>query len=233
MHLRRALAEIRAGELEIASLQGTLAGRIVVGTLSLGRTRLLPAAIIRLRKQHPHLTVTTIEASFEHLAMRLRAGDLDFMLGALREPEHTLGLARDVVTQDELSLMVRTGHPLARRRSIAAADLAGIDWVLPPRGTPTRELLEKALAHRGLDKARVGVETADLAITRGILLGGDMVTAVSAHVYHLEIATKTLAVLPFALPETRRSIGIMTRAASEPSQAARLLIDQLHAVGQL
>jgi LysR family transcriptional regulator of gallate degradation len=233
MHLRRALAEIRAGELEIATLQGALGGRVVVGTLSLGRTRLLPSAIIRLRKQFPHLTVATVEASFEHLAMRLRSGDLDFILGALREPEHTVGFARDIVTHDELSLVVRTAHPLTRRRSMAAADLAGIDWVLPPRGTPTRELLEKALAVRSLDKARVGVETADLAITRGILLGSDMVTAVSAHVYYHETATKALVVLPFALPETRRPIGILQRAASEPSLAVRLLIDQLHAIGQL
>jgi LysR family transcriptional regulator, regulator for genes of the gallate degradation pathway len=233
MHLRRALAEIRAGELEIASLQGALAGRVVLGTLSLGRTRLLPAAIIRLRKQFPHLTVTTVEGSFEHLAMRLRAGDIDFLLGALRDPEHTVGLTREIVTHDELSLVVRTGHPLARRRSIAGADLVSLDWVLPPRGTPTRELLEKTLALRGFDKARVGVETADLAITRGILLGSDMITAVSAHLYHHEIATKALAVLSFALPETRRSIGVLQRAASAPSLAARLLIDQLHAIGQL
>jgi LysR family transcriptional regulator of gallate degradation len=233
MHLRRALAEVRAGELEIASLQGALAGRVVLGTLSLGRTRLLPAAIIRLRKQYPHLTVTTVEGSFEHLAMRLRAGDLDLMLGALRDPEHTVGFARQIVTHDELSLVVRAGHPLARRRSITTADLVGLDWVLPPRGTPTRELLEKALALRRLDKARVGVETADLAITRGVLLGSDMITAVSSHLYHHEIATKTLAVLPFALPETRRPIGVLQRAASAPSLAARLLIDELHAIGQL
>jgi LysR family transcriptional regulator, regulator for genes of the gallate degradation pathway len=233
MHLRRALAEVRAGELEIASLQGALAGRVVLGTLSLGRTRLLPAAIIRLRKQYPHLTVSTVEGSFEHLAMRLRSGDIDFMLGALRDPEHTVGLAREVVAHDELSLVVRSGHPLARRRSIAGADLTGLDWVLPPRGTPTRELLEKALALRGLDRARVGVETADLAITRGILLGSDMITAVSAHLYHHEVTTRTLAVLPFALPETQRQIGILHRGASAPSLAARLLIEQLHAIGHV
>jgi LysR family transcriptional regulator of gallate degradation len=233
MHLRRALAEIRAGEVEIASLQGALAGRVVVGTLSLGRTRLLPTAILRLMQHYPRLTVATVEGSFEHLAMRLRAGDLDFIVGALREPEHTVGLTRDVVTEDELALVVREGHPLARRRGLAAADLAGADWVLPPHGTPTRELCEKALAARGLGKARVGVETADLAITRGILLGSDMLTAVSPHLYHHEIASKMLAVLPVALPETRRPIGVLQRAASTPSLAARLLIDQLHEIGRL
>jgi LysR family transcriptional regulator of gallate degradation len=104
---------------------------------------------------------------------------------------------------------------------------------LPPRGTPTRELLEGALAARGLGKARVTVETADLAITRGLLTGSDMITAVSAHLYHHEIAAKTLTVLPIALPETRRPIGILRRAASPPALAAKLLMDQLRDVGRL
>ncbi|MEW6640553.1 MAG: LysR family transcriptional regulator [Pseudomonadota bacterium] len=233
MHIRRALAEIRAGELEIASLQGAMAGSVVVGTLSLGRTRLLPTAIIRLMKQYPKLTVSTVEASFEHLAMRLRAGDIDFMLGALREAEHTIGLAREVVTHDVLSLVVRKSHPLARKRQITPADLSAVSWVLPQRGTPTRELLERVLAARGLGKARVAVETADLAITRGLLVGSDLITAVSAHLYHHEIAAKLLAILPVALPETRRPIGILQRPSSSPSLAARLLMDELHAIGKL
>jgi LysR family transcriptional regulator of gallate degradation len=118
MHIRRALAEIRAGELEIGSLRGAIAGRVIVGTLSLGRTRLLPGAIIRLTESHPNLTVTTVEGAFEHLAMRLRAGDIDFILGALRPPEHTIGLVREVVTHDVLSLVVGRSNPLARKRKL-------------------------------------------------------------------------------------------------------------------
>jgi LysR family transcriptional regulator of gallate degradation len=233
MHIRRALAEIRAGELEIGSLRGALAGRVVVGTLSLGRTKLLPAAVIQLTKQHPNLTVTTIEGAFEHLAMRLRAGDIDFIVGALRPPEHTIGLTRTVVTKDVMSLVVRKSHPLARKRKLSFSDLASIDWVLPPHGAPTRELLENSLKLHGLSEPRVVVETADLVITRGILIGSDMITAASTHLFHEDIAAKTLVVLPLALPETARAIGILQRSASMPSLAAQLLIANIHAVGRL
>ncbi len=132
VHIRRALAEIRAGEVEIQSLRGAITGRVIVGSLSLGRTRLLPKAIIELTRNHPNLTVTTVEGTFEHLATRLRAGDIDFMLGALRPPEHTIGLAREVVTQDVLSVVAGGAHPLARKRKLTFADLASADWVLPP-----------------------------------------------------------------------------------------------------
>jgi LysR family transcriptional regulator, regulator for genes of the gallate degradation pathway len=232
-HIRRALAEIRAGEVEIQSLRGAIAGRVIVGSLSLGRTRLLPKAIIQLTKNHPNLTVTTIEGTFEHLATRLRAGDIDFMLGALRPPEHTIGLAREVVTRDVLSIVAGSSHPLARKRKLTFADLASTDWVLPPHGAPTRELLENALRNHGLSKTRVVVETADLAITRGILIGSNMLTAVSIHLFHEDIAAKALVVLPLMLPETGRPIGILQRQASSPSLAAQLLMANIRSIGQL
>jgi len=233
MHIRRALAEIRAGEVEIQSLRGAIAGRVVVGSLSLGRTRLLPKAMIQLTKNYPNLTITTVEGAFEHLAMRLRAGDIDFILGALRPPEHTIGLTREVVTYDVLSLVAGKSHPLTRKRKLTFADLASADWVLPPHGAPTRELLENALRSHGLSDPRVVVETADLAITKGILVGSNMLTAVSAHLFHEEIAAKTLVLLPLALPETGRSIGILQRSASSPSLAAQMLMANIRTIGQL
>jgi LysR family transcriptional regulator, regulator for genes of the gallate degradation pathway len=202
-HIRRALAEIRAGEVAVKSLRGALAGGVAVGTLSLGRTRLLPRAIIQLTQQYPNLTVSTVEGAFEHLAMRLRAGDIDFILGALRAPEHTVGLTRDIVAHDVLSLVVGKSHPLARRRTLAYSHLASVERVLPPRGTPIREMIESAMRKNRVSEPRVVVETTDLAITRGLLTGSHMVTAVSAHLFFDELRAKILQILPLELPETR------------------------------
>jgi LysR family transcriptional regulator of gallate degradation len=233
MHIRRALAEIRAGEVEIRSLRGAIAGGVVVGTLSLGRTRLLPKAIIQLTQAYPNLTVSTVEGAFEYLAMRLRAGDVDFILGALRPPEHTIGLMREVVTYDVLSLVVGKSHRLAKKRQLSFSDLASAEWVLPPHGSPTRELLVGAMKAHGLSEPRVTVETADLAITRGILVGSNMITAVSAHLFYEDIQAKNLLVLPLVLPETGRPIGILQRSASSPSLAAQLLMANIRAIGEL
>ena len=60
LHVRRALAELGAAETEIGVLQSGLGGRVTVGTLSLGRARLLPQAIINLQASHPNIVVGTI-----------------------------------------------------------------------------------------------------------------------------------------------------------------------------
>jgi LysR family transcriptional regulator of gallate degradation len=233
LHIKRALAELRIAEEEILSLEGGVQGSVVVGSLSLGRNRLLPLACTRLLASYPELSIRTEEGSFEHLAARLREGQIDFMLGALRRPEHTVGLARTSIARDVMGIVVRASHPLANERNLTLADLSGMRWVLPRRGTPTRELLENTLRLRGLEPPRIAVETADLAVTLGVLLSSNMVTAASPHVFRREIDAGVVVVLPLALPETVREVGILQRARGVPSPAARRLIEIIREIGAL
>lgn len=232
MHTRRALAEIRSAEAEVASLQSGVSGHVVVGTLSLGRNWLLPRAVVSLTRTYPNLTVSTVDGTFEHLAVLLRAGDVDFIVGGLRPPEHTIGLISDVVVEDTLGVIVRSNHPLTQRPEIDFADLEHVRWVLPQRGPSTRSTLEASLRSRNLREPRVIVETADIAITRGLLMESDLVTATSLHLFQHEIDAAALSVLPLAPPGSRRGIGILQRSDSKPSIAAQLLMDGIRAVAR-
>ena len=227
LHVRRSLNELRIAEDEISFLKDAERGSVAVGSLSVGRARLLPDAIATLLARFPNLSVTTEEGTFEHLAARLRAGAIDFILGALRPLERTVGFTRKIIAHDTMSAVVRSGHPLLRRRRVSAEDLRSVGWVLPPLGAPTRELVEASFAQRRLGRPQVKVETADLAVTFGIVMQSDMVTAVSEHQFHLDLVAAGLQALPIELSKTRRSIGILQREGGIPSQAARRLIDIL------
>jgi LysR family transcriptional regulator, regulator for genes of the gallate degradation pathway len=227
LHVRRSLNELRIAEDEISFLKDAESGSVAVGSLSVGRARLLPDAIATLLARFPNLSVTTEEGTFEHLAARLRAGAIDFILGALRPLEQTVGFTRKIIAHDTMSAVVRSGHPLLRRRRVSAEDLRSVGWVLPPLGAPTRELVEASFAQRHLGRPEVKVETADLAVTFGIVMQSDMVTAVSEHQFHLDLVAAGLQVLPIELSRTRRPIGILQREGGIPSQAARRLIDIL------
>jgi LysR family transcriptional regulator, regulator for genes of the gallate degradation pathway len=232
LHVRRSLNELRIAEDEISVLKDAGRGSVTVGSLSVGRARLLPDAITTLLARFPNLSVTTEEGTFEHLAARLRAGAIDFILGALRPLEQTLGFTRKIIAHDTMSAVVRSGHPLLRRRRISAEDLRAVRWVLPPLGAPTRELVEASFAQRQLGRPHVKVETADLAVTFGIVMQSDMVTAVSKHQFHLDLVAAGLQVLPVELSRTRRPIGILQREGGIPSQAARRLIEILLSRGE-
>ncbi len=227
LHLRRAFAEIRHAVADIAALGGRTQGTVTVGALPLGRTRLLPEAIAALVCQYPGLRVATVEGSFESLSAALRAGDIDFILGALRPARFASDLRGEALADDQLAVVARRGHPWAKRLRLSARELATARWALPRANTPNRSLFEHAWRTRGLPPPDVAVETSDLAVLRGVLTCSDLLTAVSPRQLAYELRSGLLQVLPVTLAETRRPIGITQRADSVAWPGARLLLEEI------
>lgn len=116
-----------------------------------------------------YLLGDTIRAVLADEPTRLRLLNCDHrqMLAAVRTGQAQLGVSvLDVLPEDltavELAtfpqvLFVPERHRLARRRSVALRDLAGVSLVVPPQHRPHRVLLEQALRAAGVDWA-VAVE---------------------------------------------------------------------------
>jgi LysR family transcriptional regulator, regulator for genes of the gallate degradation pathway len=227
LRLKRAQAEMRHAVADIAALRGITQGSITVGALPLGRTRVLPESIADVVARYPGLRVATMEGPFEALAASLRAGDVDFILGALRPAEYASDLRGKPLGEDELAIVCSSAHRLANRHRICARDLAHARWVLPRANTPNRRLFEQALASRGVAVPDAVVETSDLAVLRGVLLNSDLLTAISPGQLAYELEAGLLTQLAMALPDTRRVIGIMRRADSMASPGANILMEEI------
>jgi DNA-binding transcriptional LysR family regulator len=106
------MAELRAGLAEVATWQGKAAGRIIVGAMPLSRARWLPEAISRFAREYPGVGLMVVEGSHGELSGPLRDGEIDLMLGALREGAEAEGLAGEEVFADTPVLVMRKGHPL-------------------------------------------------------------------------------------------------------------------------
>ena len=227
LRLKRGLAEIRHAVADIAALQGVTQGTVTVGALPLSRTRLLPESIAGVVGKYPGLRVATMEGTFEALAASLRAGDLDFILGALRPAGYASDLEGQPLADDELGIVCRRDHPWSRRKQIPPRDLARARWVLPRVNTPNRMLFERALTRRGLPPPDVVVETSDLAVLRGVLVNSDLLTAISPRQLSYELGARLLTLLPVPLADTRRVIGITRRTDSLASPGAKILMDEI------
>lgn len=227
LHVRRALNELRHVPDDIAALHGNIQGAVTVGALPLGRTLILPAAIARLSAQHPGVRVVTDESAYELLVAGLRAGDVDFVLGALRENDAASGLANERLMAEDMVVLARRGHPLAQKTGLSVGDLRNAQWIVSRLHSPARGLFEAQFKRLKLKPPMPTVETADLAVIRGLLMGTDMIAALSAQQLHYEIAAGDLVVLDVPLHNTRREIGLTMRADSVPSPGARALIDAI------
>ena len=227
--VRRALNELRHIDTDISALQGTLQGVVQVGALPLGRTRILPEAIVRLMREHPGIQVITNESPFDLLATELRAGDVDFIFGALRSTAYASDLSGEALLTEEMVVLARRGHPLYSKSTVQA-ELADAQWVLPRAGSPARHMLDDCFTAFGIAPPRPMVESGDMAIIRGLLLRSDMLAAVSAHQLEAEIASGELCILPLELRHTSRAIGLTSRTASLHSPVAQALMDVIREI---
>lgn len=229
--IRRALNDLRRIDADVAAIKGSLQGVVMVGALPLGRTRILPQAIVQLLEQHPGVRIATNESPFNLLALELRAGDVDFVFGALRASDYASDLHGERLLTEEMVILVRRGHPLLDR-SLDLAELDDARWVLPRADTPARLLLEAHFQQIGSPSPEPVVETGDMAIIRGLLMRSDMLAVVSAHQLEYEMASGELQPLRLTLHDTLRPIGLIYRSNGLPSPAAEALMAQIRSVAK-
>ncbi|PWC35587.1 LysR family transcriptional regulator [Azospirillum sp. TSO22-1] len=228
-HVKLAVTELAQGFAEVRESLGGDSGRIVVGSMPLSRTYILPSAINALVRERPDVEIDAIDGPYEDLLHGLRTGDIDVLIGALRDPLPIEDVVQEPLFEDPIAVAARAFHPLSRKGKVTLDDLAACQWVVPRRGTPTRDRFETLLGGRA---TRGLVETSSQILVRGLLLGSDRLTFISAHQIRHEHELGLLVTLPVDLPGTERPIGLTMRRGWRPTPTQQLFIDFLREAGR-
>ena len=222
-----AIAEIDQGMAELSAARNRERGRLRIGSMPLARTSLLPLAINRFTAGHPGLQLELVDGPYEDLITHLLNADLDLVVGALRSPPPTDSLLQRELIAPPLAIIGRADHPLRNASHLNVDTLAGYPWVVPREGTPTREFFNAHFKEQLNEREMSLVETTSHILTREVLLGSDRLTLVSRHQLEHEIKAGQLAVMPYALTHTRRSIGFMLRRDWKATASQQKFIDIL------
>ncbi|HMM14168.1 MAG TPA: LysR family transcriptional regulator [Parvibaculum sp.] len=140
---RGVLARAHAAELMLSELGSLGRGTLNVHASQTIASYWLPAQLVRFREAYPRIEVRLAAANTETVARAVLEGsaDLGFVEGAVKIP----ALASVEVGADRLVLVVGAAHPLARRKRVSLAELAGAAWVVREAGSGTRSEVEAAL----------------------------------------------------------------------------------------
>lgn len=225
--LRLALAELQSGLDDLAELQGRESGRIVLGAMPLSRARLLPDAITAFHARYPQVDIAVHEGSHGELVGPLRDGDIDMMIGALRDPAIGQDLVQKPLFVDRPSVIARAGHPLAGRMDVEA--LHRYQWILPPEGTPLRLLWRRMFDSMGGPLPRVPIECGSVMTIRQLLIQSEFLTLLSVDQVALELDAGLLVEIGRAPDDVNRSIGLTTRSDWRPTRMQRYFMAALDA----
>lgn len=221
-HAHLILREFESAVEEVREYDGQFDGRIIIGTLPLVRTRIVPSAVAGLSGRRPDARVEILDGDYDSLVRALLIGKIDLLVGALRHRAAERGLVEETLFSDGLSIIARAGHPLLQKASVNHQDLAEYPWVLPREGTPTRAIFD-ALARDFPPHRCVGgpIITGSLIAVRGILMQTDRLTILSRQQIEYDEQAGLLQVVPFALDHSERPIGMTTRSDWQPTALQR------------
>jgi len=216
---RAALDAVEGARLAVDELAGLVRGRVTVGMVNGCALPDLAGLLAAFRDRHPGVTITLTEDGSDRLTELLRDGRLDLAVIGSAGPAEP-GLETVLILEDALVAAVRQDDPLAARRHIMLAELAGQPLVCLPRGTGVRAALEAGCAAEGVTP-RVVLEASALPMVAQLAALGLGVAVLPASV----AAPGPLHVLEVG-PRLTSRLEFAWNPAAATSPAARALVGQ-------
>jgi len=223
-------AEMRSAIEDIEIIRGKAAGRVAIGAMPLSRARVLPEAIVAYQRKARDCEIYVSEASHAELIEPLRNGNLDFLIGALREQSPGLDLVQSPLFEDCPVVFARNDHPLSGCLDNDLEALSQYPWCLPPKGVPLRDSWEQMFVSAGLNAPGVHVECGSASTLRQILMQTDYLTVLSPDQVAAELQANWVKVVGKTSEEMRRTIGLTYRENWRPTQAQREFMQILRRV---
>lgn len=218
---RRIRQDLHDAVAQLQDLAHRRTGKVAVAALPSVAAVWMPQVIARYRAANPNVQVQLFDTLAQGGIDLLRAGSVDVAVtagGDLREFE-LLELKRE-----RFFLVCRADHVLARRRSVALAQLAGEEFVHLARSSSVRRCLEAAGAGA---LGRPGTLEAEHLATVAGLVGSGLGVSVVPELTLFHFRREGLAAVPVRDRELVRPIFLARRKGKALSVAAQAMVEEI------
>jgi DNA-binding transcriptional LysR family regulator len=213
-HAVRILEAERSARLALASLGGQITAQVRVGVFGTAAAALLPPAIAMVQREHPQVTVRSIEVDVDQATSAVAAAVVDIAFG-LDYGDLPIPRSRDVALVGLRTERFRIAVAASRgtkRRTVSLLDLMDEGWVLPPAATQYGLAFRLACRRVGFEP-RVVHEVTDTA-TSMAMVAADLGIAPATDLM-LALRSQGILALPL-LEDTTRQIVLAYRNNQPP-----------------
>jgi molybdate transport repressor ModE-like protein len=229
-HTDAILARLEEAEAELEAIAGLRGGRLRLASFESAAATVMPVAIARFTQAHPAVELSMSLMEPEEALPAMRAGDIDLAVtfGAGRAGDRERdGFEHVHLLEDPMYLVLGADHPLARRRGVRLADLAGEAWIGGPADCECNRLISRACARAGFDP-RIAFETDDYSAVQGFVAAGVGVSIIAE--LGLRSIRDDIVVRPLGRETPVRQIfASVAKGYRSPATAA--MLDVLREVG--
>jgi DNA-binding transcriptional LysR family regulator len=200
---RAVLARAAAAETLLTDLAGLKRGALSLAASQTVANYWLPPLMHLYRERHPGIALTLRIGNTEQVSHWIHetSADLGLIEGEIDDP----ALSARQVAEDEMVLVVGTGHPWAARAAVSPEELPGTHWILRETGSGTRSIFEAWLREAGIlpDRLTIAMELPSNEAIRSAVAAGAGATVISRLVVASLLRAGTLVAVPLALPKRR------------------------------
>lgn len=229
-YAKAASHDFEHAEAEIAELSKGAQGLVRIGSVVGTVPSLLTSRLIGFKTNHPRVRVSIDVGTSDTLLPHLTNGDLDVVIGRRPDQHEHADLAIDLLADPEqMSVISRPGHRLAREKKIPLTDLFEQTWILHPVGSPMRLRVENALRQAKMASPLDIVETSSLLAVTALIEASEMISVVPRDVALHYAKYGMVAVLDVDMPISMVNLGIITKRSRTLSPAVMEFIKYLKA----
>ncbi|BFM15772.1 LysR family transcriptional regulator [Maricurvus nonylphenolicus] len=202
------------------------------GELHLAVGRAIKEVVVRealpdFIEQHPSIATNISEGMPDELIYRLKQREVDMLIAGLGSYRDIEGISTQPLKTVKLSLLVKTDHPLAAKKTIELPDLANYPLVAPTVLTPSNPLFETLMSLNTNNQPIPSVMCNDYTALKHIVLRSESWMIATEYHFTDEIAQGELHQLDIQLPALNIDMGVIELKGRPRSPAAQAFISIL------
>lgn len=187
-----------------------LIGRLAVGMLPFSGQNFVAKTFGDLTNRFPELRLMAIPGSYGMLAEALRRGEIECMIGVLRDPPPFPDLEEIFLYNEKFTLVARHDHPChGRRRTIS--ELKNETWIVAPHGTPIRSYFESLFRTAGARPPAQTCEILSFANAEEMIMNSKSIGLLSYSDQRIADLPPDLKKVDVDLPGNEVAIGLTAR----------------------
>jgi len=199
-------------------------GMLRLGTSKTYARYFMPFLITSFREAYPHIKIQLDEGSSLDMIHSLL--DLKNELAVIAKVEDNPDICFTPFSREELVLILAPEHPLARKKYITLAELAGEPLIMKERGSATRKQVIAAFDDNGISP-EILMETSNAEFIKQLVQRGDGVSFIVKEAAAVELQEKKLVTVPIKGQKIFLDVSIAYLKNEQLSPSAQAFLDIL------